>query len=163
MRNKGSAKKGYLLVDMVLALALISILFLGIGKSYSIYLKNKHYTREKVEVRESMNSLVMEIKHNIAFGDIRSFPSGEYGLGDLDINKLIGMEINNFLREELKLNNPGLNELGWSITINHIDDYESEVNIFYKNDFPFISESEEIKIYEFLEWIMQKQRKKDIY
>lgn len=151
MRNKGSAKKGYLLVDMVLALTLISILFLGIGKSYSIYLKNKHYTKEKVKVGEIMNSLVMEIKHNIAFDDIRAFPSGKYGLGDLDINKLIGMEINNFLREELKLNNPGLNELGWSITINHIDDYESEVNIFYKNDFPFISESEEIKIYEFLE------------
>ncbi len=29
---KNSMKKGYLLLDMVLALALISILFLGIGK-----------------------------------------------------------------------------------------------------------------------------------
>ncbi|MDZ4991612.1 type II secretion system protein [Clostridium perfringens] len=151
MRNKGTAKKGYLLVDMVLALALISILFLGIGKSYSIYIKNKHYTREKVEVREGMNSLVMEIKHNISFNDIRAFPSGEYGLSDLDINKLIGMEINNFLGEELILNDKDLNELGWGITINHIDDYESKVDIFYKNDFPFISESEEVKIYEFLE------------
>lgn len=151
MRNKYLAKKGYLLVDMVLALALISILFLGIGKSYSIYVKNKHYTREKVEVREVMNSLVMEIKHNISFNDIREFPSGKYGLGNLDINKLIDMEINNLLREELILNDKDLNELGWSITINHIDDHESKVDIFYKKDFPFISESEEVKIYEFLE------------
>lgn len=73
MRNKYLAKKGYLLVDMVLALALISILFLGIGKSYSIYIKNKHYTREKVEVREVMNSLAMEIKHNMSFNDIKYF------------------------------------------------------------------------------------------
>lgn len=151
MRNKYLAKKGYLLVDMVLALALISILFLGIGKSYSIYVKNKHYTREKVEVREVMNSLVMEIKHNISFNDIREFPSGKYGLGNLDINKLIDMEINNLLREELILNDKDLNELGWSININHIDDHESKVDIFYKKDFPFISESEEVKIYEFLE------------
>ncbi|ELC8441733.1 type II secretion system protein [Clostridium perfringens] len=151
MRNKYLAKKGYLLVDMVLALALISILFLGIGKSYSIYIKNKHYTREKVEVREVMNSLAMEIKHNMSFNDIRVFPSGKYGLGDLDINKLIDMEINNLLREELILNDKDLNELGWSLSINHIDDYESKVNIFYKNDFPFISESEEIKVYKFLE------------
>ncbi|HHD2754015.1 TPA: type II secretion system protein [Clostridium perfringens] len=151
MRNKYLAKKGYLLVDMVLALALISILFLGIGRSYSIYVKNKHYTREKVEVREVMNSLVMEIKHNISFNDIREFPNGKYGLGDLDINRLIDMKINNLLREELILNDKDLNELGWSITINHIDDYESKVDIFYKNDFPFISENEEVKIYEFLE------------
>lgn len=151
MRNKYLAKKGYLLVDMVLALALISILFLGVGNSYSIYVKNKHYTREKVEVREVMNSLVMEIKHNISFNDIREFPSGKYGLGNLDINKLIDTEINNLLREELVLNDKDLNELGWSITINHIDNYESKVDIFYKNDFPFISESEEVKIYEFLE------------
>lgn len=33
MEDKINKKKGYLLVDMVLALALISILFLGIGKS----------------------------------------------------------------------------------------------------------------------------------
>ena len=151
MRNKYLAKKGYLLVDMVLALALISILFLGIGKSYSIYVKNKHYTKEKIKVGERMNSLAMEIKHNLSFKDIRIFPSGKYGLGDLNINKLIGMEINNFLKEELILNNPSSNELGWSVTINHIDDYESEVNIFYKDDFPLISESEEIKIYKFLE------------
>lgn len=151
MRNKGEAKKGYLLVDMVLALALISILFLGIGKSYSIYVKNKHYTREKVEVREVMNSLVMEIKHNISFNDIRGFPSGKYGVGNLDINKLIDMEINNLLREELIVNDKDLNEFGWGITINHIDDYESKVDIFYKKDFPFISENEEVKIYEFLE------------
>lgn len=151
MRNKYLAKKGYLLVDMVLALALISILFLGIGRSYSIYVKNKHYTREKVEVREVMNSLVMEIKHNISFNDIREFPNGKYRLGDLDINRLIDMEINNLLKEELILNDKDLNELGWSITINHIDDHESKVDIFYKKDFPFISESEEVKIYEFLE------------
>lgn len=61
------------------------------------------------------------------------------------------MEINNLLREELILNDKDLNELGWSLSINHIDDYESKVNIFYKNDFPFISESEEIKVYKFLE------------
>lgn len=151
MRNKYLAKNGYLLVDIVLALALISILFLGIGRSYSIYVKNKHYTREKVEVREVMNSLVMEIKHNISFNDIREFPNGKYRLGDLYINRLIDMEINNLLREELILNDKDLNELGWSITINHIDDHESKVDIFYKKDFPFISESEEVKIYEFLE------------
>lgn len=151
MKNRGSAKKGYLLVDMVLALALISILFLGIGKSYSIYLKNKHYIKEKIKVGEVMNSLAMEIKHNISFDDIREISSGKYSLGDLDINKLINMEVEELLKEEMRLNNQDLNGEGWSISIKHIDDYESKINISYKNDFPFISESEEIKIYEFLE------------
>lgn len=151
MKNRGSAKKGYLLVDMVLALALISILFLGIGKSYSIYLKNKHYIKEKIKVGEVMNSLAMEIKHNISFDDIRKFSSGKYSLEDLDINKLINMDVGELLKEEMRLNNQDLNGEGWSISIKHIDDYESKINISYKNDFTFINESEEIKIYEFLE------------
>lgn len=47
MEDKINKKKGYLLVDMVLALALISILFLGIGKSYSTYINNNYYIKEK--------------------------------------------------------------------------------------------------------------------
>ena len=89
MEGKINKKKGYLLVDMVLALALISILFLGIGKSYSTYIKNNYYIKEKIKVAEIINSLAMELKHNISFEDLRSINSGTYKISTLKINDLI--------------------------------------------------------------------------
>nr|MCW5211268.1 type II secretion system protein [Clostridium perfringens] len=90
MEDKIYIKKGYLLVDMVLALALISILFLGIGKSYSTYIKNNYYIKEKIKkVAEIINSLAMELKHNISFEDLRSINSGTYKISTLKINDLI--------------------------------------------------------------------------
>ena len=129
MEDKINKKKGYLLVDMVLALALISILFLGIGKSYSTYIKNNYYIKEKIKVAEIINSLAMELKHNISFEDLRSINSGTYKISSLKINDLINSDIKEFLRRNLILHNKNHNDLGWTINISHFDQYESIINI----------------------------------
>ncbi|MDM0474286.1 type II secretion system protein [Clostridium perfringens] len=144
-------KKGYLLLDMVLALALISILFLGIGKNFSSYIKNNYYIKEKTKIVEFMNSLAMEIKHNISFEDLRSIGSGLYKLDDLNVNDLINNDIKEILRKNLTLHNKKNDYLGWNINISHVDKYESSINIIYKNEKPYISENKEVKIYKFLE------------
>lgn len=41
--------------------------------------------------------------------------------------------------------------MGWTINISHFDQYESIINIIYKNEKPYISENKEVKIYKFLE------------
>ena len=144
-------KKGYLLLDMVLALALISILFLGIGKNFSSYINNNYYIKEKTKIVEFMNSLAMEIKHNISFEDLRSIGSGLYKLDDLNVNDLINNDIKEILRKNLTLLNKKNDYLGWNINISHVDQYESSINIIYKNEKPYISENKEVKIYKFLE------------
>ncbi|MDK0795966.1 type II secretion system protein [Clostridium perfringens] len=144
-------KKGYLLLDMVLALALISILFLGIGKNFSSYINNNYYIKEKTKIVEFMNSLAMEIKHNISFEDLRSIGSGLYKLDDLNVNDLINNDIKEILRKNLTLHNKKNDYLGWNINISHVDQYESSINIIYKNEKPYISENKEVKIYKFLE------------
>lgn len=144
-------KKGYLLLDMVLALALISILFLGIGKNFSSYINNNYYIKEKTKIVEFMNSLAMEIKHNISFEDLRSIGSGLYKLDDLNVNDLINNDIKEILRKNLTLHNKKNDYLGWNINISHVDKYESSINIIYKNEKPYISENKEVKIYKFLE------------
>lgn len=144
-------KKGYLLLDMVLALALISILFLGIGKNFSSYINNNYYIKEKIKIVEFMNSLAMEIKHNISFEDLRSIGSGLYKLDDLNVNDLINNDIKEILRKNLTLLNKKNDYLGWNINISHVDQYESSINIIYKNEKPYISENKEVKIYKFLE------------
>ncbi|HAT4245425.1 TPA: type II secretion system protein [Clostridium perfringens] len=144
-------KKGYLLLDMVLALALISILFLGIGKNFSSYINNNYYIKEKIKIVEFMNSLAMEIKHNISFEDLRSIGSGLYKLDDLNVNYLINNDIKEILRKNLTLHNKKNDYLGWNINISHVDQYESSINIIYKNEKPYISENKEVKIYKFLE------------
>lgn len=144
-------KKGYLLLDMVLALALISILFLGIGKNFSFYINNNYYIKEKTKIVEFMNSLAMEIKHNISFEDLRSIGSGLYKLDDLNVNDLINNDIKEILRKNLILHNKKNDYLGWNINISHVDQYESSINIIYKNEKPYISENKEVKIYKFLE------------
>ncbi len=144
-------KKGYLLLDMVLALALISILFLGIGKNFSSYINNNYYIKEKTKIVEFMNSLAMEIKHNISFEDLRSIGSGLYKLDDLNVNDLINNDIKEILRKNLILHNKKNDYLGWNINISHVDQYESSINIIYKNEKPYISENKEVKIYKFLE------------
>lgn len=144
-------KKGYLLLDMVLALALISILFLGIGKNFSSYINNNYYIKEKTRIVEFMNSLAMEIKHNISFEDLRSIGSGIYKLYDLNVNDLINNDIKEILRKNLTLHNKKNDYLGWNINISHVDQYESSINIIYKNEKPYISENKEVKIYKFLE------------
>ncbi|MBI5996769.1 type II secretion system protein [Clostridium perfringens] len=144
-------KKGYLLLDMVLALALISILFLGIGKNFSSYINNNYYIKEKTRIVEFMNSLAMEIKHNISFEDLRSIGSGLYKLDDLNVNDLINNDIKEILRKNLTLHNKKNDYLGWNINISHVDQYESSINIIYKNEKPYISENKEVKIYKFLE------------
>ncbi|XZH19141.1 type II secretion system protein [Clostridium perfringens] len=144
-------KKGYLLLDMVLALALISILFLGIGKNFSSYINNNYYIKEKTKILEFMNSLAMEIKHNISFEDLRSIGSGLYKLDDLNVNDLINNDIKEILRKNLTLHNKKNDYLGWNINISHVDQYESSINIIYKNEKPYISENKEMKIYKFLE------------
>ncbi len=158
MEGKINKKKGYLLVDMVLALALISILFLGIGKSYSTYIKNNYYIKEKIKVVEIINSLAMELKHNISFEDLRSINSGTYKISTLKINDLINSDIKELLRKNLILHNKNHNDLGWTI------------NIIYKNEKPYISENKEVKIYKFLEKSFQnlenqpqKEEEKHIY
>ena len=144
-------KKGYLLLDMVLALALISILFLGIGKNFSSYINNNYYIKEKIKIVEFMNSLAMEIKHNISFEDLRSIGSGIYKLDDLNVNDLINNDIKEILRKNLTLLNKKNDYLGWNINISHVDQYESSINIIYKSEKPYISENKEVKIYKFLE------------
>lgn len=148
---KNSMKKGYLLLDMVLALALISILFLGIGKNFSSYINNNYYIKEKTKIVEFMNSLAIEIKHNISFEDLRSIGSGLYKLDDLNVNDLINNDIKEILRKNLTLLNKKNDYLGWNINISHVDQYESSINIIYKNEKPYISENKEVKIYKFLE------------
>ncbi|MDK0863479.1 type II secretion system protein [Clostridium perfringens] len=148
---KNSMKKGYLLLDMVLALALISILFLGIGKNFSSYINNNYYIKEKIKIVEFMNSLAMEIKHNISFEDLRSIGSGIYKLDNLNVNDLINNDIKEILRKNLTLHNKKNDYLGWNINISHVDQYESSINIIYKNEKPYISENKEVKIYKFLE------------
>ena len=144
-------KKGYLLLDMVLALALISILFLGIGKNFSSYINNNYYIKEKTRIVEFMSSLAMEIKHNISFEDLRSIGNGLYKLDDLNVNDLINNDIKEILRKNLTLHNKKNDYLGWNINISHVDQYESSINIIYKNEKPYISENKEVKIYKFLE------------
>lgn len=144
-------KKGYLLLDMVLALALISILFLGIGKNFSSYINNNYYIKEKTKIVEFMNALAMEIKHNISFEDLRSIGSGLYKLDDLNVNDLINNNIKEILRKNLTLLNKKNDYLGWNINISHVDQYESSINIIYKNEKPYISENKEVRIYKFLE------------
>ncbi|HFD2044624.1 TPA: type II secretion system protein [Clostridium perfringens] len=144
-------KKGYLLLDMVLALALISILFLGIGKNFSSYINNNYYIKEKIKIVEFMNSLAMEIKHNISFEDLRSIGSGIYKLDNLNVNDLINNDIKEILRKNLTLHNKKNDCLGWNINISHVDQYESSINIIYKNEKTYISENKEVKIYKFLE------------
>ena len=148
---KNSMKKGYLLLDMVLALALISILFLGIGKNFSSYINNNYYIKEKTKIVEFMSSLAMEIKHNISFEDLRSIGSGIYKLDDLNVNDLINNDIKEILGKNLTLHNKKNDYLGWNINISHVDQYESSINIIYKNEKPYISENKEVKIYKFLE------------
>lgn len=156
MEDKIYIKKGYLLVDMVLALALISILFLGIGKSYSTYINNNYYIKEKIKVAEIISSLAMELKHNISFEDLRSINSGKYKLSSLRVNDLINNDIKEFLGKNLILHNKKSDDLGWTINISHIDQYESIINIIYKNEKPYIRENKEVKIYKFLEKYHQK-------
>ncbi len=156
MEDKMYKNKGYLLVDMVLALALISILFLGIGKSYSTYINNNYYIKEKRKVVEIVNSLAMELKHNISFEDLRSINSGTYKISSLKVNNLINNDIKEFLVKNLILHNKNDTDLGWIINISHVDQYESIINIIYKNEKPYISENKEVKIYKFLEKSIQK-------
>lgn len=144
MEDKIYKKKGYLLVDMVLALALISILFLGIGKSYSTYINNNYYIKEKIKVAEIINSLAMELKHNISFEDLRSIESGTYKISSLNVNDLINNDIKEFLVKNLILHNKNHNDLGWTINISHFDQYESIINIIYKSEKPYISENIQI-------------------
>lgn len=159
MEDERYKKKGYLLVDIVLALALVSILFLGIGKSYSTYINNNYYIKEKIKVVEIINSLAMELKYNTSFEDLRSIESGIYKLDDLNINDLINNDIEEVLRKNLILNSEQNYGLGWTINISHVDQYESIINIIYKNEKPYISENKEVKIYKFLEKSPQKLEK----
>lgn len=151
MKGKNSINKGYLLVDLVLSLFLISILFLGIGKSFSMYINNKHYSKEKISVKEVMNSLYMEVKYNLSFDFLKKIQNGTYTLKQSNIDTLINTNINKFLEENLVLNNKKEISLGWNININHVDDFQSNIKFIYKNESPFILENKEVKIYKFLE------------
>ncbi|WP_300258656.1 type II secretion system protein [Clostridium sp.] len=170
MEDERYKKKGYLLVDIVLALALVSILFLGIGKSYRTYINNNYYIKEKIKVVEIINSLAMELKYNTSFEDLRRIDSGIYKIDDLNVNDLINNDIEEVLRKNLILNSERNYGLGWTINIIHVDQYESIINIIYKNEKPYISENKEVKIYKFLEKspqklekLFQKEEEKHIY
>ncbi len=98
----------------------------------------------------------MELKHNISFEDLRSINSGKYKLSSLRVNDLINNDIKEFLGKNLILHNKKSDDLGWTINISHIDQYESIINIIYKNEKPYIRENKEVKIYKFLEKYHQK-------
>lgn len=142
-------KKGYLLVDLSLALFLIGLLFLGVNKNFKMYLKTNNYIKENYEVLDAMTSLSMEIKNNLTFEDIRSFKEDSYVLRDFELENLIRKDIKDFLLENLILSKEE-NSLGFNIYIKHLDDYESNIKISYKSIKPYIKEEVEVKIYKFL-------------
>lgn len=144
-------KKGYLLVDVVLALSIMSLLFLGISKSFNMYLRNMKYSERKIEIVEIMNALTLEIKYNLQFKEFLSLSSGAYYLGDVNRNNLIDKDIFSLIKNGQFKEVMELGKKGWTIHISKIDNNEGKVTIIYEGVEHKITEYEEVILYEFLE------------
>lgn len=148
MRRK---RKGYLLVDIALALSLISLLFLGIGRSFSIYLNNKKYSISLIEVGEIMNSLILELKHNIDYDILDKYEKGMYLFSELTIEKIIDNSIVEILKDSTYIGKTKSIKEGWSLVLKNYDEQSIGLRINYRDDKIPISKSQEEVIYKFLE------------
>lgn len=148
MRRK---RKGYLIIDIVLALSLISLLFLGIGKSFSTYLMNKKYNIILIEVGEIMNSLILEVKNNIDYDILDKYEKGMYLFSDLTIDKIIDNSIVEILKDSIYVGESKSSKEGWSLTLKDYDNQSIGVRVDYKDNKIPISKSQEEVIYKFLE------------
>ncbi len=142
--------KGYLLVDIVVALSIMSLLFLGIGRVFNIYLRNTKYSNEKSRIIEIMRALSLEVKNNLEFTELKSLKNGVYYLGEINIYDVMEKDILTLISNgDFKEFKDGSN--GWKIKVNEIHSNEGVAKIIYENSLTNISEEEEVKIYEFLE------------
>lgn len=143
--------KGYLLVDIVVALSIMSLLFLGIGRVFNIYLRNTKYSNEKSRIIEIMRALSLEVKNNLEFTELKSLKNGVYYLGEINIYDVMEKDILTLISngDFKEFKDGSVN--GWKIKVNEIHSNEGVAKIIYENSLTNISEEEEVKIYEFLE------------
>lgn len=97
-----SKNRGYLLVDLSIALAIFSILSFGIFTFYKTYKRIDNDNKTKVEYLNYMHYISMELKHNLEFDILKSGLGKKYYL-DIknisNINELI--EKSNLLVESI--------------------------------------------------------------
>lgn len=88
--------KGYLMIDLSIAVALFSILSLGIISIYDSYINFKSENDLKLESVELFHAITMEIKHNITFEQLDSLEvNKEYYVMANDIRGIIDNPIIN--------------------------------------------------------------------
>ena len=143
--------KGYLLVDIIIALSIMGVLFLGIGRTFNIYLKNTKYSNEKNKVLEIMRAFSLEVKNNLGIREFKELKKGFYYLGEINIYDILEKDVftliingdfKEFKEEKIE---------GWKVKIDGIHSNEGVAKIIYENSLQNIKEEEEVKIYEFLE------------
>lgn len=84
-----SKNKGYLLVDISIAMTIFSILSFGIFTFYKTYRRIDTENKRKIEYLNYINYISMELKYNIDFNEVL----------ELDLNKEYILEIENILDE----------------------------------------------------------------
>lgn len=80
--------RGYLLVDVSIAMAIFSILSFGIFTFYKTYKRIDNDNKKKIECLNDMNYIFMELKYNLDFNEIL----------ELDLEKEYVLEIENILK-----------------------------------------------------------------
>ncbi|MPQ45240.1 hypothetical protein [Clostridium tarantellae] len=122
--------KGFLMIDLVISLAISTILFWSILSIYSSYHKNKSNYETQVEVYDILRGISLEIKNNISFEFFNSLEKGkEYFLNINNIKDLIS----NDFKELVGLKENNIIKL-WNIKVIELEkDKKLNVEIRYKN------------------------------
>lgn len=149
-------RKGYLMIDVCIALALFSIFSLSIISIYNSYINFKAENNIRLESIEIFNSIVMESINNTTFNEFNDLEVGnKYYISTKDIKEIISNSLVSLL------NGSRSEEEYCAITVlprecDSVMDVEIE---YYKEQGKFIYENKEvIRKYSFIRW-----KNEDIY
>lgn len=88
--------KGYLLVDLSIAISIFSILSFGIFTFYKTYKRIDTENKRNIEYLNYMNYVYSEIKYNLTFDEILELGLDKEYVIDISKNKLNADLFNNF-------------------------------------------------------------------
>lgn len=138
--------KGYLLVDLSIAISIFSILSFGIFTFYKTYKRIDIENKRNIEYLNYINYVCAEIKYNLTFDEILKLGiNKEYiiNMNEKDLN-------NNFIKKDKSIEKKLLNKEHIVLSVKDNKDNILDINIkFMKNSSECIYENT-IKKYRFL-------------
>lgn len=142
-------RRGYLLVDISVALLILSILSMTVFTFYKIYISRSLANNLKIECMQIFNSVAMEVQYNCSYDNLKRLDiNKKYYLNTTDINAIVSSNIIDLLSE----NEIHGNEYCTLIMAKNEDKEFIDIEVEYymeKDNFKY-NDKEYIRIYSFI-------------